>query len=604
MDKMSSNRRSKKIKPINPEEQPQIKQFIADNSPKPSDCLPGSAKKRRRSTGENNTSNKRRNSIPDLTNLQQSTSKNMEVSTESSMLEEIKKMEARLSETITKSKDDDLKKMEERLNANISVTINNSIQQALQTMQTTVNSAVQKNPIIQAHTIELQGLREENKRLNRKVNQLSAEHVKMRKQLTKIENKNLDRSLIVRGVAEEYKETEQMICDKIHAILCNIMHGETDKSKLTNAKQIILLNCRRLGRFARNRIRPISLELQHKQDVEFILENRFDLDRGIFVDKEYPPDVERKRKTLLPILRAAKRLTEYKKQSRLEDDKIILKGKPYTVNTLNQLPEELNVFDVSSKQNESVVVFFGEINPLSNFFPSPFTHEGVRYLSSEQFIQSTKAKYFGDLDTQEQILGCATSWECKELSRQIRNADESRWEEVAGDLCHPGICAKFHQNLYVLDTLIRHTGSKRIAESAADRIWGSGHSLGDPLCLDTSNWISQGLLGQILENIRDEYIQSMPFAHAATNQLTSITPSVFAPMSYGATPIATPNPIPPPTNPHTISEPVPIPQQQGINHDSAVEMTITDESSASTTPVSDTTATDTDNSTAVSNIPP
>ena len=45
---------------------------------------------------------------------------------------------------------------------------------------------------------------------------------------------------------------------------------------------------------------------------------------------------------------------------------------------------------------------------------------------------------------------------------------ESRWDEVAGDICHPGIRAKFQQNPYVLDTLIRRTGSKRIAESAVD----------------------------------------------------------------------------------------------------------------------------------------
>ena len=504
-------------------------------------------------------------------------------------------MEARLSKTITKSKDDDLKNMEERL----SVTINNSIQQALQTMQTSVNTVVQNNPIIQSHTMELQGLREENKRLNRKVSQLSAEHVRIKKQLTKIENKNLDRSLIVRGVPEEYKETEQMIRDKIHAILCNIMHGDSDETKLTNAKQIILLSCRRLGRFARNRIRPISLELQHKQDVEFILENRFDLDKGIFFDKEYPPDVERKRKTLLPILRAAKCLSDYKKQSRLEDDKLILKGKPYTVNTLNQLPEELNVFDVSSKQNESVVVFFGEINPMSNFFPAPFTHDGVRYISSEQFIQSTKAKFFGDLETQEQILSCATSWECKELSRQIRNVVEAHWDEVAGDLCYPGIRAKFQQNPYVLDTLIRRTGSKRIAESAADRLWGSGRSLGDPLCLDTSNWISQGLLGQILENIRDEFVQTMPSMHVPTTQSSVLSPTIYRPI-FSST--ANSNPLPPPTNNHTTSEPVPIPHQHCSNQNPISEMTITDESSASSTPVSDTTATDTD-STNVSTIP-
>ena len=57
------------------------------------------------------------------------------------------------------------------------------------------------------------------------------------------------------------------------------------------------------------------------------------LERGIYVDKEYPLQVERKRKTLLPILRAAKRLSEYKKQSKLEDDKIVLKGRKYGVNT-------------------------------------------------------------------------------------------------------------------------------------------------------------------------------------------------------------------------------------------------------------------------------
>ena len=202
------------------------------------------------------------------------------------------------------------------------------------------------------------------------------------------------------------------------------------------------------------------------------------------------------------------------------------------------------------------------------------------------------------METQEQILGCATSWECKELSRQIRNVVESRWDEVAGDICHPGIRAKFQQNPYVLDTLVRRTGSKRIAESAVDRLWGSGRSLGDPLCLDTSNWISQGLLGQILENIRDEFMQTLPPVHTVMTQ-----PPVLPFVNYGLTPTVNSNPLPSLANNHTISEPVPIPQQHGGNLDSAVEMTITDESSASSTPVSDTTATDTD-SAGVSTIPP
>ena len=343
------------------------------------------------------------------------------------------------------------------------------------------------------------------------------------------------------------------------------------------------------------------MELQHKQDVEFILENRFDLDRGVFVDREYPPDVERKQKTLLPVLRAAKRLSDYKKQSRLEDDKLILKGKPYTINTLNQLPEELNVFSVSSKQNESVVVFFGEINPLSNFHPSPFVFEGIHYISSEQFIQSTKARYFRDIDTSNQILGCTTSWECKELSREIRNVDENRWDSVAGELCHAGIRAKFQQNPYALDTLIHRTGSKMIAESAADRLWGSGRSLGDPLCLDTSNWTSQGLLGQILESIREEALQSRtrpPSANFAYDSFTTYPAVVPSNMNISEGMIQSTS-APPPNSQlgRAISSPLPIPNQiePTVSRDLMPASTV-DSSSAASTPVSDTTATDTDNS--------
>ena len=205
---------------------------------------------------------------------------------------------------------------------------------------------------------------------------------------------------------------------------------------------------------------------------------------------------------MLPILKAAKRLSDYKKGSRLEEDWLILKGRPYTVNTLSQLPDELNVFSVTSKENEHCVGFFGEINPLSNFFPAPFQIDGIRYISSEQFIQSEKAKFFGDLDTYNQLLCVSTSHECKELSRQIRNVIEEKWSERAGELCFPGIRAKFFQNPYCMDTLITKTSSKRILECTSDTLWGNGTPLQDPNCLDSSQ--PQGIMGQMLESIRSE----------------------------------------------------------------------------------------------------
>ena len=178
------------------------------------------------------------------------------------------------------------------------------------------------------------------------------------------------------------------------------------------------------------------------------------------MDKEYPIEIERKRKMLLPVLRAAKKLTNYKRQSRLYEDKLVLKGRSYNVNTLNQLPEELNVFKVTSKENENTVGFFREINPLSNFYSSRFNYDGVTCISSEQLIQANKAKLFGDMDTYNQILCSNTSIECKNLSRQIRNVDESKWQEEAARICLPGIRAKFLQNPHIMDILLNKTGSK------------------------------------------------------------------------------------------------------------------------------------------------
>ena len=288
---------------------------------------------------------------------------------------------------------------------------------------------------------------------------------------------------------------------------------------------------------------------------------------------------------LLLVLRAAKQLSNYKRQSRLEDDKLVLKGRVYNVNTLNQLPEELNVFKVTSKENEHTVGFFSEINPLSNFYPSTFLNEGVHYISSEQFIQANKAKFFGDLETYNQILCCSTSLKCKNLSKSIRNVDETRCEEEAGNICLPGIHAKFHQNPLAMDTLLYKTGKKRIVECASDHLWGNGVPLGDPACLDSTKWISQGILDQMLECIRSKITQ--PIAHCYQQPPPSIIPS----QAYKQ-----------PETTHNIgttdsSDPVPI--LSAVNTTIVNEILLATDSvstSASTTPVSDTTVSDTDQS--------
>ena len=121
---------------------------------------------------------------------------------------------------------------------------------------------------------------------------------------------------------------------------------------------------------------------------------------------------------MLPILCAAKSIEGYKKQIRLENDKTVIKGKDYDMKNIHDLPKDLNVFKVTSKEDDCTVGYFGELNPLSNFFPAPFVTDGQKFISSEQYIQASKAQYFSDIDMYNQILGCKHSADCKDFSQK------------------------------------------------------------------------------------------------------------------------------------------------------------------------------------------
>ena len=69
------------------------------------------------------------------------------------------------------------------------------------------------------------------------------------------------------------------------------------------------------------------------------------------------------------------------------------------MNTIDQLPNSLSTISVTSKSNESTFGYFGELNLLSNFNPSPFTLYDQECHCSEQYIQEAKAKYFNDTET-------------------------------------------------------------------------------------------------------------------------------------------------------------------------------------------------------------
>ena len=54
------------------------------------------------------------------------------------------------------------------------------------------------------------------------------------------------------------------------------------------------------------------------------------------------------------------------------------------------------------------------------------------------------------------------------------------------------------------------TGSKVIVESASNKLWGTGVPLHRAGCLDSTLWSGNGILGEILSEIRQDYFEQNP----------------------------------------------------------------------------------------------
>ena len=420
------------------------------------------------------------------------------------LLQELKNMEQRITATLKNDKESEIKSMEERLTNNLKHTIDQSMKEAIQSLTSQSAQTISNHPTVQQNCREIRNLKEENAKLTKQVQILSSKQNKLQHKITLMEQKNLENCLVFRGLSEDISENDYNVREKIYKELAHTFEGNNYAMNLSMAKNIVIKRCKRVGIFSHTCPRPVSVEFEHIQDVEFIMENKGYLQRGVYVDREYIPEIERKRQILLPVLKAAKLCKDYKKKCRLENDKVVINGRKYGTDNLHQLPKEIDPFAITSKSDNNCIGFFGALNPLSNFYETKFIVAGVEYLSSEQFIQAQKANYFKDEISYNRVMGATTSLDCKNAARTVRNFDRTTWETVAESLCKEGLKAKFSQNPHLSDILIKKTGNKTLVECANDRLWANGIPLYSDTCLNQERWISQGLLGKLLEEVRSE----------------------------------------------------------------------------------------------------
>ena len=377
------------------------------------------------------------------------------------------------------------------------------LDQKLDPLQSSVNE-IKVNLTTQENKIEqVMKIKNENIRLHNRCNQMEKENKQLKDRLTVIENHLLENNIILQGITEDNWELNSVLKEKTIHALSDTIEANTRQQQIDTMRSMPIKKVQCLGKYNSKRGRPIYVSFNYKEDADYVYENKSNLKKGVYLDREYNEETESNRRILRPILKAARSKAEYKKKCKMEGDNLIIKGVTYTVNNFASLPEELNGYNSTSKQDENSIGFFGELNPMSNFHRCNFEVNGINYHSAEQFIQMEKAIYFKDRNVANKIQEADTPIDCKQLAREITNVSHEEWKKTAKEICYPGIKAKFVQNEN-LKNILKNTGTLTLMECSYDTLWGAGIPLHREDCLNSSAWTSVGLLGEIVMDIRRE----------------------------------------------------------------------------------------------------
>ena len=121
---------------------------------------------------------------------------------------------------------------------------------------------------------------------------MEKENVELKQKLTEIEDQMLETCIALTGLHEdkwEDAEPRGMLIDKELSITAP---GESDEERLANANAIKIVKTKRIGRYNPSKGRPISIKFAFKSDADWLLSSRKNLNKGIFVDKQYNDKTE------------------------------------------------------------------------------------------------------------------------------------------------------------------------------------------------------------------------------------------------------------------------------------------------------------------------
>lgn len=161
----------------------------------------------------------------------------------------------------------------------------------------------------------------------------------------------------------------------------------------------------RIGKFKKGAPpRNILVSFVKTDDRKLVLKAKNTIQMGtdvnFYINEDLSVDTRTHRAS---IKRLSKSANEVGLTASTSGDKLIVSGKSFTSDELDLVPNRVLRSCAQEKWVNGGLAFRGERSVFSNFYTKPFTVDGFRYLSVEQYFQYSKAVYFEDSNLARKI---------------------------------------------------------------------------------------------------------------------------------------------------------------------------------------------------------
>ena len=176
-----------------------------------------------------------------------------------------------------------------------------------------------------------------------------------------------------------------------------------------------LHRCHRLGKTRQGRERRMIVRFVNYQDKIAVMTNCKHLKgTNIYINNDLPIEFETRRTVLRRVLKHVKQAD---KEAKLVNDQIKFKGTLYSIDNLSKMPVNLDGLDM--KENDTHVLFSGELTPLSNFYKCQIKLNDVVHSSTEHLFQYERSIMLDRRDVAVKVIAAPTPFEAMKAGREV-----------------------------------------------------------------------------------------------------------------------------------------------------------------------------------------